>query len=182
MLTKNGDEVLIRQANDSDAAELARLRWELSSEKDLTLSRDEFIRDCGQWLRKRLRSGNWFMAVAESGSGLCGCMFLQFVEKVPEPGSSQRAWGYVTNSYVDPQKRGHGIGEKLLRLLISVATDHSLELLIVWPSEAAVPFYQRAGFKSVSEVHVGADNEPPLEMMLPVAGGSRHSHLIHDLS
>ena len=44
-----------------------------------------------------------------------------------------------------------------------------MEFLIVWPSEAALAFYRRAGFRPVSDVHVGPDDEPPLELMLPVA-------------
>jgi ribosomal protein S18 acetylase RimI-like enzyme len=95
-------------------------------------------------------------------------MFLQCIEKVPTPGAIRRVWGYVTNSFVDPHKRGHGIGEGLLRLLIGVARDRELEFLIVWPSEAAVGFYLRAGFRGVSDVHVGPDNEPPLELVLPI--------------
>jgi hypothetical protein len=38
--------------------------------------------------------------------------------------------------------------------------------LIVWPSKEAVPFYARAGFRPVSEVHAGDDDEPPLELVL----------------
>lgn len=135
----------------------------------------EFLRDCGAWLREKLASSSWIMAVAESDSGLSGCMFLQCVEKVPAPGATQRAWGYVTNSYVDPQKRGHGIGEQLLHLLIQVARERGLEFLIVWPSGTAVAFYQRAGFRPVSEVHVGADDEPPLELIVPVTVGTESS-------
>jgi len=95
-------------------------------------------------------------------------MFLQCVEKVPAPGATERAWGYVTNAFVDSARRGQGIGQNLLRLLVRTAQDRGLEFLIVWPSEAAVAFYQREGFHPVSDVHVGSDDEPPLELMLSV--------------
>jgi ribosomal protein S18 acetylase RimI-like enzyme len=161
--------VVIREAIPSDIAELARLRWDSRVEGQSVHSRAEFLRECEVWLRERLASGRWIMAVAESGQDLLsGCMFLQCVEKVPAPGATQREWGYLTNSYVEPQQRGHGIGQKLLQLLIDAARNRGLEFLIVWPSEASVAFYRRAGFHPVSEVHVGADDEPPLELMMPI--------------
>ncbi len=175
MLMNSGNELLIREANASDAAELARLRWDSRVEEQSSCSRDEFLGDCETWLHEKLTSGAWFMAVAEAGPGLSGCMFLQCIEKVPAPGASQRAWGYITNSYVDPHKRGQGIGEQLLHLLIRIARNRELEFLIVWPSEAAVAFYQRAGFRPVSEVHVGPDDEPPIELLLPIAVGEESS-------
>lgn len=168
MSTNTGNKLLIREADVSDVAELARLRWDSREEEQSHCSRDEFLRDCEAWLREKLTSNSWFFAVAESSPGLSGCMFLQCVEKVPAPGAKQRAWGYVTNSFVDPRKRGQKIGEQLLHLLIRVAHDRDLEFLIVWPSEAAVVFYQRAGFRPVFEVHVGPDDEPPLELRLPI--------------
>jgi ribosomal protein S18 acetylase RimI-like enzyme len=93
-------------------------------------------------------------------------MFLQFVAKVPAPGSTSQAWGYITNAYVESEQRSQGVGQKLLQRLIEAGRERQLEFLIVWPSQAAVPFYQRAGFQPVSEVHIGDDDEPPLELML----------------
>jgi ribosomal protein S18 acetylase RimI-like enzyme len=161
------DEIIVREAMASDAAELARLRWDSRVEDHLTHSRTEFFRECEVWICEALTSRRWIMAVAECGSdSLSGCMFLQCIEKVPAPGSSQRAWGYVTNAFVDSQRRGQGVGQKLLELLIEAARNRGLEFLIVWPSEASVAFYRRAGFRPVSEVHVGADDEPPFELVL----------------
>jgi ribosomal protein S18 acetylase RimI-like enzyme len=88
------------------------------------------------------------------------------VEKVPVPGAKQREWGYVTNAFVDSQRRGQGIGRDLLRFLIAAAESRGLEFLIVWPSDEAVAFYGRAGFRPVSDVHVGSEDQPPLELML----------------
>ena len=107
------------------------------------------------------------VAVAESDPGLLhGCMYLQCVEKVPVPGGIRRFWGYVTNSYVASEVRGKGVGQKLLNSLIDAGRERSLEFLIVWPSQESVPFYERSGFRPVSEVHVGPDDEPPLELLL----------------
>ena len=93
MPMNTGNELLIREANASDVAELARLRWDSRADQHSVCSRDEFLRDCEAWLREKLTSSSWFMAVAEYGSGLSGCMFLQCIEEVPAPASKQRAWG-----------------------------------------------------------------------------------------
>ena len=174
-----GGEIIVREAMPADAAELARLRWDSRVEDHSGHSRVEFLRECEVWVREALASRRWIMAVALStkcADALYGCMFLQFVEKVPAPGAAQRAWGYVTNAFVDSEQRGHGIGQRLLEFLIEAAQNRGLEFLIVWPSEAAVAFYRRAGFHPVSEVHAGADDEPPLELMFTLgaeAGLSR---------
>jgi len=171
-----GDEIIIREAIPADAAELARLRWDSREEDQSGHSRADFVRECEVWLRAALASGRWIMAVAESRADvLSGCMFLQCVEKVPAPSAAQRAWGYVTNSFVDSEHRGHRVGQKLLQLLITAAQNRGLEFLIVWPSESAVAFYRRAGFHPVSQAHIGADDEPPLELILTKTGDARLS-------
>lgn len=158
--------MVIREADAADVAELARLRWDSRADEQSRSPREEFLRECEAWLRDRLASDRWVMAVAASGPRLRGCLFLQCVEKVPVPGSTKRAWGYVTHAFVDPEARGRGIGERLLELLIRAARDRRLEFLIVWPSRAAVDFYRRAGFLPVSRAHAGPDDEPPLELPL----------------
>ena len=160
---------IVRKAVAADAAELARLRWKFRVENQPGQAHAEFVRDCEVWLLEALASGQWVVAVGESETGkLIGTIYLQCVEKVPVPGKIERAWGYVTNSYVVSEWRGHGVGRKLFELLIDAGRARGLEFLIVWPSKEAVSFYDRAGFLPVSVVHVGPDDEPPLELPLCV--------------
>ena len=163
----HGMKHTVREAAPMDAPELARLRWEFRVEDQSLQPRSEFLRECEEWLHEAFRSGRWVVVVADAERGsLCGCMYLQCIEKVPVPGRSPRAWGYVTNSYVASEQRGHGLGRVLLDLLIDAARARGLEFLMVWPSEDASSFYRRAGFRPVSEVHAGHDDEPPLELLL----------------
>jgi GNAT superfamily N-acetyltransferase len=157
----------IRQAEPGDAAELARLRWVFRPQDQAGRSLFEFTQHFCAWFQEALASQQWIIAVAEAKEGsLYGCMYLQCIAKVPVPGEIRRAWGYVTNSYVEPNHRSQGIGRRLLELLIGVAQSRELEFLIVWPSERAVPFYQRAGFRPADQAHAGPDDEPPLELVL----------------
>jgi GNAT superfamily N-acetyltransferase len=158
--------VTIRRAVPGDAAELARLRWEFRPEEQANQGLGAFSRQFAEWLTPALAS-DWMAAVADEGSGaLVGCIFLRSVGKVPNPGARDRAWGYVTNSYVAPAQRGQGIGARLLEVVIAGARERGHEFLIVWPSEEAVPFYTRAGFREVVEVHGGVEDVPPLELQL----------------
>lgn len=157
---------MIRAATIADARELARLRWDFRPEAWSRQSFEAYVEAFVRWTEDAFGSGRWTAAVAEEGGRLVGCMFLQSVAKVPDPGAIDRAWGYVTHAYVEPGHRGHGAGTRLLETLIGMARERDHELLIVWPSEEAVSLYRRAGFRSVDEAHAGPGDHPPLELTL----------------
>lgn len=158
--------IVVRRAEPRDATELARLRWEFRPDDQPNQDFDAFSREFAEWLQEAMTS-DWMAAVADDGSGaLVGCSFLRSVSKVPNPGARDRAWGYVTNSYVAPVHRGQGMGARLLELVVSAARERRHELLIVWPSEEALAFYRRAGFRELADVHGGPDDYPPLELIL----------------
>lgn len=46
------------------------------------------------------------------------------------------------------------------------ASRFPFRALIVWPSDDAVAFYVRAGFRPVSGVPAAPNDEPPLELVL----------------
>jgi len=53
----------------------------------------------------------------------------------------------VTNVYTRPDYRGQGVGTHVMTHVLQWANEQELESLIVWPSEASVGFYARAGFR-----------------------------------
>lgn len=157
--------ITVRRAELRDAAELARLRWEFRPEDQPDQDFDDFSREFEDWFAEALAS-DWMAAVADEGTGaLVGCMFLRSVNKVPNPGARDRAWGYVTNSYVAPAHRGQGVGTRLLEVVISGARERRHEFLMVWPSEESLSLYARSGFREVADVHGGPDDYPPLELV-----------------
>jgi GNAT superfamily N-acetyltransferase len=159
--------VTVRPATVADAAELARLRWEFRPQDQQASGLDEFSREFTDWLAQAFDSDMWIAAVADTGDHeLVGCIFIEAVSKVPNPGAIHRTWGYVTNSYVAPGYRGQGVGGRLPDVVIGAARERGHEFLIVWPSEEALSFYTRAGFREVAAVHAGPDDYPPLELVL----------------
>jgi GNAT superfamily N-acetyltransferase len=140
---------LYRLAESSDASQLAKLRWELRTDDDPNPSADAkagFIRDFVAWMNKSPDKDlvHW---VAERDGELIGVMSVQVVHKLPSPEEFDGRIGYLANSYVLPEHRDQGVGTALLAAIKEWALDQGLELLVVWPSERAYPFYERAGYR-----------------------------------
>jgi ribosomal protein S18 acetylase RimI-like enzyme len=154
---------LIRRAENADAPALAllRRRFKVDEEEGAGVPQDEgeFSAEFAGWLRGRM-AGPWRVWLAEVDGEVCGHVFLCLVEKVPSPYPHARALGYVTNFYVTPEQRDHGVGRALLDEVTRYARDHHLDTLVVWPSERSASLYRRCGFDGPDEL-----------LELPVAPG-----------
>ena len=147
--------VAFRLAEEADLPALATNRWRLRTEEDGApdgVDRAAFHRRCEAFLFEALCSGSWALWVAESEGRVVANAFVQVVPKVPRPGRLDDAIGYVTNVYVEPEHRGHGVGTELMQHVVAWARKRDLELLIVWPSERSRTLYARAGFRAESEI------------------------------
>jgi GNAT superfamily N-acetyltransferase len=158
-------EPTIAPATIEDVFELARLRWELYAEHDGPSSeffetyRDRFV----GFAIHALSSDQWHAWVARDGGVVVGAMWLQTVRRVPIPGKDARPIGYLTNVYVAPEHRNHGLGARMLERISSWCREQGHSLVITWPTERARSFYTRGGFDRLDEPFVldlGAD--PPL--------------------
>jgi GNAT superfamily N-acetyltransferase len=139
-----------RPATASDANEIARLRWEFSTEeREPTEAHDAFLRRMAADVRQHLASGRWSIWVADDpghAGRLIGTLFLLRVDKVARPYPRPPAWGYISNVYVAPEWRDRGVGGQLLDVAIAEARREGLDTLILWPNRRAIPFYERVGF------------------------------------
>ncbi|WP_329625425.1 GNAT family N-acetyltransferase [Streptomyces sp. NBC_01255] len=147
-------DFLVRPARPSDARALAELRWTFKQEdyegQPPVPARN--LEGAELWIRDRLGDGRWSAWVAETGSEICGHVFLCPVERMPEPYADNNPVGYVTNFFVMPSRRNKGCGSALLEALKQHARSVGLEGLIVWPSERSTPLYQRSGFQPPEEL------------------------------
>jgi GNAT superfamily N-acetyltransferase len=138
-----------RLATDQDLPAVADLRWRLQTD-DLPISDEAeyqtFIRAFVDLGLADPRTGELFHWVASAGGRLVGAMSVILVRKVPKPGALDARWGYLTNCYVVPEMRNRDVGASLLATIRSWAAGLGLEMLVVWPSDRAYPFYERAGF------------------------------------
>jgi GNAT superfamily N-acetyltransferase len=146
----------VRQAHAADAPVLVRLRWAFKredyEEEQEPSAPARPVAEAEEWLRERLGGGRWLAWVVESGGETCGHVFLQLVERMPEPYEDNTPIGYVTNFYVVPSRRGRGFGTAMLEALREYARSRGIEVLIVWPSERSAPLYRRAGFGPSAEL------------------------------
>jgi GNAT superfamily N-acetyltransferase len=146
--------------------EIVRLRWEFSAEdgRTPTEEHDEFAQRLAADLERFLADPRWSIWVAALGDrpgALIGTVCLQRINKLRRPYPRASAWGYVTNVYVSPAWRGSGLGTRLLEATIAQARAEGLEMLMLWPSDRAVPFYRRLGFGPVAEaLELALDSHP----------------------
>lgn len=135
--------------------ELAQLRldFKLEDRDDAPPIPDvDFVAALDVWLRERIANSSWLIWVAEVDGHIRGHVFLHLVEKVPGPYPCPTVWGYVTNFYVAPGCRSHGLGRRLLDALRDHARAERYDTLVVWPSQRSTPLYQRAGFAPSAEL------------------------------
>ena len=143
------DEVQVRPATVEDVPELLSLREIFSLEDGAPSERRADFREAfARIVREGIESGRWAVWVAESRGEIVAHAYVGLIEKIPRPAPGSRWIGYLTNVYTRAERRNEGIGPKLLDKVTGWAREMDVELLLVWPSEESVTFYERAGFAS----------------------------------
>ncbi len=138
----------IRSASADDIPELARLRWQLYTERephDETF--DAYAERFAAFARDALARDDWRAWCAATDDRLVAAMWLHTVPRVPAPGhGNPRPMGYLTNMYVEPEHRSSGLGSKMMRELITYCEASEFELVLAFPADDAYGFYERSGF------------------------------------
>lgn len=142
----------VRLAQAQDIEQLVRLRRDFALEDDPEAEIvDEYESRCRTFLERALNDERWRIVVAETGGEIVSHVYVELVDRVPRPTPEAAQWGYVTNVYTVPARRGHGIGAAVLSDVTAWADRAALELLIVWPSDESRSFYARHGFADADE-------------------------------
>lgn len=144
----------VRSAGVADAAELARLRYEFrAAERPAVESRETFVARCTTWMRERLVPGSsWHCLVAERDGATVGHVWLEVVDKVPNPGANEpERHVYLTNLYVRPDARG-GPGSALVEAALAWCRERQADTVILWPSEKSRTLYARYGFAPSTDI------------------------------
>jgi len=147
--------MIYRLATLADVHTLALLRFDFQEEfgdEPPVCDKETFIKACTDFLRTSIADGSWEHFVAEHEGEIIAFVSLCIIKKMPKPSELNGAIGYVTNTYTLPAYRNQGIGSKLLEQLTSWAKQNHLELLIVWPSDKSVSFYERNGFTNKNKI------------------------------
>ena len=154
--TTTADPALaVRPAGPADAPALAALRWEFRAAlASSTEERDAFVARCAAWMRPRLADGDaWRAWVAEAAGEIVGTVWLQWMEKMPNPVGEPEIHGYITNLYVRESARG-GAGSRLLAAALDACDAAGVHQCFLWPTQRSRTLYRRHGFTGDGEVMV----------------------------
>ena len=107
--------IAIRRATPADTRVLATLRYEFrGNHAPPTETAAAFVRRCADWMRRALRdSRRWRCWVAVShaphlpGGAIIGHIWVEIIDKVPNPGKEAEHHAYITNLYVQPVSYTH---------------------------------------------------------------------------
>lgn len=142
-------QATVRQAGPGDADRLARMRYEFRAAEDPPVEDAEaFLERCLPWMRRRLAAGEdrWRCWVAEEDGRIVGHVWVQRVPKVPNPAREAEAHAYLTNTYVEPERRGRGVGTALVEAAVAWCRRQGVDSVILWPTAASRGLYRRSGF------------------------------------
>lgn len=147
----------IREARGEDAPALAKLRYSFRAELNAAAEdEDAFLERCTKWMAMRLVDQSWQCWVAEPGKSdreagggatLVACVWVELVEKMPNPNGDPERHAYLTSFAVVPEHRGGGLGSRMLRRAIEWCESRGVDSIFLWPSEKSRPLYERNGFE-----------------------------------
>ncbi len=138
----------IRRASRNDATVLAELRYRFRAEQHAPTEPPEaFLERCTAWMASRLDGGRWGAWIAEAEGRAIGAIWLQLIEKLPNPGPELEWHGYVTSAYVAPEWRNAGVGAALLDAALAACRAHGVDSVILWPTARSASLYRRFGFR-----------------------------------
>ena len=138
----------IRAAHADDIPELARLRWQLYTEREAhDEPLDTYVERFAAFARDALARDDWRAWCAEANDRMVAAMWLHTVPRIPAPGhGAPRPMAYLTNMYVDPEHRSHGLGSRMLLVFIEHCITAGFEMVLTFPADDAYGFYERNGF------------------------------------
>lgn len=145
----------IRLATSRDWNALAEIRYQFRTELGSpTETKSRFVRRCASWMRKRFCSGSrrWRCWVADDGKQLLGHVCVQLFEKIPNPVNEAEVHAYLTNFYVVPELRSHGLGGRLLSKALSWCRAQGVDAVILWATSGSRSLYRRCGLLESDDI------------------------------
>jgi GNAT superfamily N-acetyltransferase len=73
-------------------------------------------------------------------------VWLQLIEKLPNPVAEPEWHGYVSSLYVEPSERSGGLGSALLAECLAECASRAVDAVVLWPTPRSRTLYLRHGF------------------------------------
>ena len=140
-------EPALRSAVPDDAPALARLRFAFRADLEPpTEAEGDFLARCTPWMARRLAAGGSWRCWIAGGAEPVGTVWLQLLEKVPNPVAEPEWHGYVSSLFVRPDARGAGLGTRLLGAALAECDRRGCDAVVLWPTPRSRSLYLRHGF------------------------------------
>lgn len=104
--------------------------------------------------------GRWRAWLAEREGVVVGNIWLQVIEKIPNPVVEPESHAYLSNLYVVPEARG-GVGQALLDAALAHCRAIHAHSVILWPTDGSRTLYARAGFTTPREILARSEPQTP---------------------
>ena len=145
----------LRLAGVADVRVLTELRYELRTGIAPDLKPEAgFHERCAEWMAARLPwTDVWrcWLAEDEAGEPL-GTVWLQFLEKLPNPVGEPDLHAYLTGFYVRAIARNRGVGTALLDAALAACAERGTDTVFLWPTARSRGLYLRHGFVEQSGI------------------------------
>ena len=164
--------IRVRRGRPADADALAWLRYDFRADLDSAAETPPaFGARCATWMRRQLAPGSsWLCWVAELGDEIIGTIWLELIEKLPNPVAERERHGYITNLYVRPAHRGNGAGTLLLRQALAECESRGVDAVLLWPTPRSRSLYQRLGFAPPTDLLERRLSRPLTDAVTPDPG------------
>lgn len=105
-----------------------------------------------RWIDARLSEGNLYGAVGKDASGriVCGGGALVY-ELPPLMGQLERAQAHILSVWVDPDRRGAGLGRAVMEELMEEGKRRGIFRFFLNATAMGEPLYRALGFKEQEE-------------------------------
>jgi N-acetylglutamate synthase-like GNAT family acetyltransferase len=81
-----------------------------------------------------------------------GTLWLQLVEKLPNPGNEAELHAYITSVFVQPELRNAGVGSRFIEAALAACRELGVDTVFLWPSARSRPLYARHGFAASDDI------------------------------
>jgi ribosomal protein S18 acetylase RimI-like enzyme len=149
-----GQAFRIRRAVPDDARALARLRYEFRAGLGSAPEpEDSFVKRCAAWMRGHLAvPGEWYCWIAHDSGAIAGTIWLQLIDKLPNPVAERERHAYITSLYVRPEHRCAGVGSALLDAALAECDARDVDAVLLWPTPRSRSLYRRHGFAPAADL------------------------------
>jgi GNAT superfamily N-acetyltransferase len=104
-----------------------------------------------KYYREKLADGSHLACFAEENGETVGCGGLCLYQEMPSPDNPSGQCAYLMNVYTREQRRGKGVGSRIVGWLVAEAKKRGITKIYLETSEEGRRLYEKAGFEKMKD-------------------------------